>query len=71
VGLNKNYVADAKGGNPRVISPNAGCIKTACSTGAKHVQIKLPTKHIRIGEELYEIDNKIISEYYRHLTHRN
>jgi hypothetical protein len=46
-GWNKNDVADAKGGRLRVISTKEGCVKTACSTGAKHVQIKLPTKHIR------------------------
>ncbi len=50
--LGKIDVVGAKGGRPRVSSIKINCVKTACSSGAKHVQIKLPTSLIRSGGRL-------------------
>ena len=46
-GWNKNDVADAKGGRPRTNITNITDVKTDCLWGARYVQIKLPTKHVR------------------------
>ncbi len=46
-GLSRSGAADVKSGRPRTNITNIANIKTDWLSGARNVQIKLPTKHVR------------------------
>ena len=45
--LSRSSAADVKSGKPRTNIINTADIRTDCRCGARNVQIKLPTKHVR------------------------